>query len=288
MIVGLPSNYSNVDNLVSLHIMHRQKLRADKVVVITGASSGIGAEFASQLATNGTRLYLIGRDIQRLEKVAHEASLKGASSICLTCDMSNAAQVDALIQTLTRAENHVDILINNAGLSQRGYANETSMEVDRYLMEVNYFSAIQLTKGLLPMLFKSLTPRIIVLSSLSGKFGFFQRSAYAASKHALHGFFESLQVENYQQGLRITMACPGRVQTPISLNAMKGDGTTHNQMDAGQQNGIPVDQCVRKILKSSLKGRFEVIIAQNETILLRLKSLSHQLFFKLAQKVKDK
>ena len=268
--------------------MHRQKLRADRVVVITGASSGIGAEFALQLAQSGTRLYLVGRDIQRLEKVAHEASLQGASSICLTCDMSKPAEVEKLVQTLSRAEAHVDLLINNAGLSQRGYAAETSLEVDRYLMEVNYFSAIILTKGLLPLLHKSTAPKIIVLSSLSGKFGFFQRSAYAASKHALHGFFESLQVENYANGLRITLACPGRVQTPISMNAMKGDGTSHNQMDAGQQNGIPVDACVSQILNASSKGRFEVIIAQNETLLLRLKAISHQLFFKLAQKVKDK
>ncbi len=268
--------------------MHRQKLRAERVVVITGASSGIGAEFALQLARSGTRLYLVGRDMQRLEKVAHEASLQGASSICLTCDMSMPTEVEKLVQTLSRAEAHVDLLINNAGLSQRGYAAETSLEVDRYLMEVNYFSAVILTKGLLPLLHKSTAPKIIVLSSLSGKFGFFQRSAYAASKHALHGFFESLQVENYANGLRITLACPGRVQTPISMNAMKGDGTSHNQMDAGQQNGIPVDTCVRQILNASRKGRFEVIIAQNETLLLRLKAISHQLFFKLAQKVKDK
>lgn len=268
--------------------MHRQKLRAEKVVVITGASSGIGAAFATQLAANGTRLYLIGRDVKRLEKVAHEASLKGASAICLTCDMSDASQVQALVQTLMRAEKQVDLLINNAGLSQRGYAAETSIEVDRYLMEVNYFSAVLLTKGLLPMLEQSKAGKIIVLSSLSGKFGFFQRSAYAASKHALHGFFESLQVEIYKKGIRITMACPGRVQTPISMNAMKGDGSTHNRMDVGQQQGIPVEVCVGKILKASSKGKFEIIIAQNESILLRLKSISYSLFFKFVQKVKDK
>jgi short-subunit dehydrogenase len=268
--------------------MHRQKLRADRVIVITGASSGIGAEFANQLAQAGTRLYLVGRDLNRLEKVAHEAAQKGASSICLTCDMSKSEQVEALVQTLKRAETQVDLLINNAGLSQRGYVNETAIDVDRYLMEVNYFSAVILTKGLLGMLSKSISPRIIVLSSLSGKFGFFQRSAYSASKHALHGFFESLQVENYSNGIRVTMACPGRVQTPISMNALRGDGTVHNQMDAGQQNGIPVDKCVRQILKASAKGRFEIVIAQNETLLLKLKAMSYNLFFKLAQKVKDK
>jgi short-subunit dehydrogenase len=288
MIDGQNSSYSNADNFLPLYTMHRQKLRADKVVVITGASSGIGAQFALQLAEAGTRIYLIGRDLNRLEQVANEAAQKGASAICLTCDMSKQVQVESLVQTLNRAETHIDILINNAGLSQRGFVAETSLEVDRYLMEVNYFSAITLTKGLLTMLYKSKHPRIIVLSSLSGKFGFFQRSAYSASKHALHGFFESLQVEDYSKGLRITIACPGRVQTPISMNALRGDGTPHNQMDQGQEKGIPVETCVRRILSASSKGQFQIIIAQNETLLYRLKSFSHQLFFKLAQKVKDK
>jgi short-subunit dehydrogenase len=180
----------------------------------------------------------------------------------------------------------IDILINNGGISQRSKVEETDLEVDRKIMEVNYFGAVALTKCVLPYLLKQKSGHIVVISSVTGIFGFPMRSAYAASKHALHGFFETLRTEVLDRNVGVTIVCPGRIKTDISYHALTKDGKEHGKMDEGQEKGIPADVCARKILSAIKKGKKEIYIARSELVLIYLKRFFPGLFYKIAPKIK--
>ncbi len=154
----------------------------------------------------------------------------------------------------------IDVLFNNGGISQRGHASETEESVDRKIMEVNYFGTIALTKAVLPIMRKQGSGHILVTSSLVGIFGFSLRSAYAASKHALHGFFESLRMEEKANNIKVTMICPGRIKTEISKSALTKDGKEYGALDPGQQNGMLVEDCAKQIVKATKRNGKEVVI----------------------------
>jgi dehydrogenase/reductase SDR family member 7B len=259
----------------------------NKTILITGASAGIGKALALQLSKAKNTLLLVGRNELALASLKKEIELNGSTALVFVCDLSIEENINQLIAAIKSAVKVIDVLINNAGVSQRSYAMQTNLKVDQYLFQLNYFSLVQLTRGVFSLLQLSQHPRIIIMSSMSGKFGFFQRSAYAASKHALHGFFESMQLELVSTPLRITMVCPGRIKTDISLNALTGDGQAHNQMDDGQLNGIEVEICANKIIQAAQKGKFQLIITNNEHWLWYIKKVSLGLFYKIASKIKQ-
>jgi short-subunit dehydrogenase len=165
-----------------------------------------------------------------LERVASQlASINSTAAITLqVLDVSDTAAIPGIVSGVILQTGGIDILINNAGISQRSYAVDTSLEVDRRIMEV---------KAVLPDMLARKSGMIIVISSISGKFGFYLRSAYSASKHALHGFFESLRMEIWKEGVRVMLVCPGKIRTNISLNALKADGSAHQTMDEAQASG---------------------------------------------------
>lgn len=256
----------------------------DKVVWITGASSGLGREAAKQLISAGARLILSARRSAVLEKIKAEAPTD-AEIFILPLDL---ARSENFAEAAARAEQHygkIDVLINNAGISQRSYASETSLEVDRRIMEVNYFGTVALTKAVLPIMLKNGGGHFVTVTSLVGKFGFGVRSAYAASKHALHGFFESLHIELHARGIKVTLVCPGPVQTPISLHALDGSGKPSGQMDEMQAKGMAVERAVSVMLRAAAENRREVIIGNfKEKLGVVLKAWVPSLFFKLALK----
>ncbi len=152
-------------------------------------------------------------------------------------------------------------MVNNAGISQRSLVVDTQTTVDRKIMEVNYFGTVNLTKKLLPLMLANGGGKIAVISSITGKFGFPLRSAYAASKHALHGFFETLQLElKPEDNIFITILCPGRIKTNISRNALIYDGSIYGKMDEGQEQGMSADICAQKIVKAISQKKREVYI----------------------------
>ena len=197
----------------------------DKVVWITGASSGIGAALASAFAAREATLVLSARRRDRLEAV-RTACTHAERHRILPLDLTEAAAIPTAVDSVLSQQGRVDILVNNGGITQRSLVKDTRIEVDRRIMETNYFGAVALTKAVLPSMLACRSGDIVVVSSLIGHFSTPLRSAYAASKHALHGFFDALRAEVYADGLHVMLVCPGFVRTEISLHALTADGSS--------------------------------------------------------------
>lgn len=231
----------------------------NKVVWITGASSGIGKQLALDLSAQGALLILSSRNISSLEEV--KAQCKHPENISVyTLDLAHTDALKDVAESVHRDYGPVDILINNGGISQRSLAVETDISVDRKIMEVDYLGTVALTKGLLPYMIARDKGQIIIISSTAGKIGVPMRSGYCAAKHALHGFFEALRAELSKTGIHITMICPGFIHTNISKNALVGDGSKQNTMDDAQANGMPVAVFSKKALRAIKYKKKEVSI----------------------------
>ncbi|MFN3529102.1 MAG: SDR family NAD(P)-dependent oxidoreductase [Bacteroidia bacterium] len=235
-----------------------------KYVVVTGASSGIGEALALDAAKAGARLILCARRLDALQQVK-EACLK-FTDWCefVQLDLANEASIEQASAHIIGLAPQLDVLVNNAGISQRARATEASFESEKHIMQVNFFGPVLFTK----LLFPHMAPKagIIITSSVVGLFGFPTRSTYSASKHALHGYFNTMAIEERGR-LQITIACPGRINTPISFSAVKGDGSVHGQMDEGQAKGIRADVCAKKIWKAYARGKSLVLVARGEKLL---------------------
>ena len=258
---------------------------SDRVVWITGASSGIGKALAVELARRGARIVLSSRKLDELNAVKKDLP-RAESHFVLPLDLGSGSSFNAETEQVVMQFKRIDYLFNCGGISQRSAAAETQLEVDRKIMEVNYFGTIALTKAVLPIMQKQRSGHIIVISSIAGKFGFFLRSAYSASKHALHGFFESLYLEEEKKNIKVTIACPGKINTNISLNALTGDGKAHDVMDHNQETGMSAEECARQILKAVEKGKIEVLIGNKEIKAVTLKRFFPSLFWKVIRKQK--
>ena len=254
----------------------------DQVVWVTGASSGIGLAMVRQLDREGARLILSSRSEDKLKEIA--TGLSGTEHIVLPLDLENTSNANEWVRIITDRFGRIDCLINNGGISQRAEAHLTPLEIDRRMMEVNYFGNITLTKAVLPIMMEQKSGRIIVISSIAGKFGFYLRSAYSAAKHALHGFYESLALEQATNGIHITIACPGKINTDISLNALNSEGSTHGVMDHNQATGMSAEQCALEILLAAKKNLPEVLVGGKEIKAVFLKRYFPNLFRKIIRK----
>lgn len=256
-----------------------------KVVWITGASSGIGEALVLAFANEGARLVLSARRKEELERVA---KLCGANTECmiLPLDLADTSGIDVLIKQVLDRFGRIDILVNNGGISQRALALDTPLDIDRKIMEVNYFGQVAHTKSVLPHMIKQGEGQIVVISSIAGKFGFWFRSAYSASKHALHGFYESLRMETEDKGIKILLAVPGKIQSNISVNALKGDGSTHKVMDRNQAEGMPAEECARIILDAIRASKEEVLVGGREIKAVWLKRHFPKWFGKVIRRQK--
>ena len=259
----------------------------EKIVWITGASSGIGEALAYEWSKRGARLILSARRESELERVKASCA---HSDRCVVAplDLSVQKDIETVADSILQQFGAVDILVNNGGISQRALAIETEIDVDRRIMEVDYFSGVILTKKVLPAMIAKGGGHIVAISSIVGKFGFPLRSAYSAAKHAMHGFYESLWAEMHTQGIRVTVACPGRILTNISLNALTKDGAPHGEMDHGQENGISAKDCAKKIIKAVDKNKKEVYIGKKDLLMIYFKRYAPWIYYSLVSKVKPK
>ena len=256
----------------------------DKVIWITGASSGIGREMAIQSAKRGARLVISARNEDALNELRGELPDPSACLV-LSMDMAVNSDFDALAKEVIEKFGAIDLVFMSAGISQRSEVHETDMVIDRRIMEVNYFGNVALTKAVLPFMRKQKSGSFCVISSITGKTGFFLRAAYAASKHALHGFFESLRMEEYHNNISVHIICPGPVNTNISLNSLDASGEAQGIHDPMQELGMTPQECVDEIIRSIRKGDLEKVISKGpEAMGMRIKALFPGLYFKMARR----
>lgn len=255
------------------------------VIWITGASSGIGEAAAKKFSKEGYSLILSSRKLNELDRVKNECAHPDAIRL-LPLDLSDGSDFDKKAAEAIAFFGKIDILLHNGGISQRSLIKDTRLEVDRKLMEVNYFGTVALTKAILPHFIQRKSGQFAVVTSLVGKFASPYRSSYAASKHALHGFFDTLRAEHYQDGISVTMICPGFIRTQVSINALTADGSPLGEMDEAQDKGMSPDACASEMFDAILSKKEEVYIGGKETLAVYLKRFFPGIFSKILRKAK--
>jgi dehydrogenase/reductase SDR family protein 7B len=257
----------------------------DQIVWITGASSGIGEALVYRFAKQGAILIISARREDELERVKNSCPSPEKVFI-LQLDLAEPQAFVEKVKQVMDKYGRLDLIVHNAGISQRSLAKDTKVDVDRKLMEINYLGTVALTKEILPYYIKQQAGHFAIVTSLVGKFGSPYRSGYAGSKHALHGFFDSLRAELYRDNIQVTLVCPGFIRTNVSINAFTGDGSKQNTMDEKTDKGLTAEECGRRIVNALAKGKEEVLVGKTEVYAVYLKRFLPGLFSKILSKAK--
>ncbi|WP_404362475.1 SDR family oxidoreductase [Marinobacter sp.] len=261
----------------------------DKVVWITGASSGIGEALAVALAGRGARVVLSARRQEELQRVAARCKQEGANDrdiLVLPLDVTDTDFLPEATSAVLEHFHHIDLLINNAGLSQRSLCKDTDISVYRKLLDVDVLGQIALTKAVLPYMLDRGTGHIAVTASVAGKIGAPLRTGYCAAKHAVMGFFDALRAEVEDDGVKVSTIVPGFIRTSIARNALIADGATFDDEDANIEGGMDVDECAQVILAGLAKGSREIPVGKGrEMAALWVKRLSPELVFRLTKQL---
>jgi len=254
----------------------------NKVIWITGASSGIGEALAYSFSAEGAKLLLSSRRREELERVKKNCAHPEAV-VVLPLDLVDIPSLEGMTAEAVAAFGQVDIMIHNGGISQRSLVVETDLEVHRKVMELDYFSYVALTKALLPHFLERKAGHFVVVSSVMGKIGTPMRSAYAAAKHALHGFFDCLRAEVSPMNIKVTILTPGYIRTNIALNAMTKDGGKLGKVSGNIEGGLPAERAAVQIKKAMARGAYEAYIGKlsGERVALWLNRLAPGLLIRI-------
>jgi dehydrogenase/reductase SDR family member 7B len=258
-----------------------------KVVWITGASSGIGESLVYEFVKRGARVIASSNDMPGLLRVKEACESKSGMLHCVPFDLSDTTGIENIAAQQISAFGKIDFLLNIGGISQRARIDETPLWLDRKIFEINYFGTIALTKAVLPYMIRQKSGHILATSSISGRFGFPLRSAYSASKQALHGFFETLYLENKSSNIKTSVIIPGRVNTSISFHALNPEGKEHGQLDDGQARGISAGRAAKIIIRGIERDKREILVGRSELLLLHIRRYLPWLFFRIADKIKS-
>jgi dehydrogenase/reductase SDR family protein 7B len=260
-----------------------------KIAWVTGASSGIGEALTYELVKQGSKVIISARKEEELKRVQKQG---GNDNIyVLPLDLEAPATFESKVKEAIAAFGSIDIIIHNGGISQRGLVADTMPAVQRRIMEVDYFSYIELTRLLLPYLKERKRGNIVVISSVMGKIGTPMRSAYAAAKHALHGFFDCLRAEVWRDNIRVTLITPGYIYTNVSYNALTASGEKLSKLSHDINKGFPADKTAVQILRAIQKGKFEKYVGRpisQEKIVLYLTRFFPKLTMKMLRKAAPK
>ena len=257
----------------------------NKKVWITGASSGIGEATAYAFAKEGAHLILSARNEKELLRV--KMGCTDAESVeIVRMDIANHEEIFLIAKALIQRIGAIDVLVNNAGISQRSLVKDTDFQVDTHIVNVDLLGTIAVTKAVLPSMLAQKSGQIIVISSLMGKFGAPLRSAYAAAKHGLHGFFDTLRAEVFDDNIKVLMVCPGFVQTNISINAVTADGSKQGTMDEATGKGLTAETVASKILRGVKNGKEEINVGGREVMGVYLKRFLPRLLSRVVRKAK--
>lgn len=231
---------------------------AGQTAWITGASSGIGAAFARALAARGAAVILSGRDGGALAAVAADCP----QALVLPFEATDRDAMAAAADQAWDWTGGIDMLVNNAGISQRSLAVDTAIAVYDRIVEVDLLAPIALTQCLLPRMVARGTGRIVMISSVAGKVGSPMRTAYSAAKFGLIGYADALRTEVAQHGLAVHVVCPGSIRTNVSRNALTADGSRRGESDKAIENGLDPAEAVRRMLEAIVANQREIIVAE--------------------------
>lgn len=258
-----------------------------KIVWITGGSSGIGEALVRKFASGGATVIASSNDPAGLERVKSECTGRPGEVHCVPFDLADTSGIGSVVNKQIDNFGRIDYLINIGGISQRARIDETPLWLDRKIFEINYFGTIALTKAVLPYMIRQKSGHILATSSITGRFGFPLRSAYSASKQALHGFFETLYLENKTNNIRCSVIIPGRVRTAISLHALNSEGKEHGKLDDGQAKGITPEKAAGMIIRGIRRNKREILVGSGELMMLHIRRYLPWLFFRIADKIKS-
>ncbi|XP_047399465.1 dehydrogenase/reductase SDR family member 7B isoform X3 [Sciurus carolinensis] len=271
-----------------LQWMRTKAYLRNAVVVITGATSGLGKECARAFHAAGAKLVLCGRNVEALEELTRELMASHASQgqthkpYTVIFDLADTGATVAAAAEILQCFGYVDILINNAGISYRGTVMDTTVDVDKRVMETNYFGPIALTKALLPSMIKRRQGHIVAISSIQGKISIPFRSAYAASKHATQAFFDCLRAEMEQDEIQVTVISPGYIHTNLSVNAITADGSRYGAIDKNTAQGRSPAEVAQDVLAAVGKKKKDVILADLlPSLAIYVRTLAPELFFSI-------
>ena len=258
------------------------------VVWITGASSGIGEALAKQYILQGDQLVLSARRATELDRVKQACVALGGKEVdilVLPLDVTEHETMQGRVQAVLQQFKRIDVLINNAGISQRSKCLDTDLSVYKTLLDVDVLGQIALTKAVLPIMVKQKSGHIAVTSSVAGKVGVKWRTGYCAAKHAVMGFFDALRAEVNEYGIQVSTITPGFIKTDVARNAVVGDGSQFEDDDPNIEGGMDVDKCARVIVSQMNKGVKEIAVGEGLSLLaLKLKRFFPGLLFKMMAK----
>lgn len=263
------------------------KMFIGKVVWITGASSGIGESLVFEFVRLGAKVIASSNDLPELERVKKVCIDRGHDIQTIPFDLADTSGIDKIVEEQIARFGRIDFVLNLGGISQRARIDETPLWLDRKIFEINYFGTIAFSKAILPYMIRQKSGHILATSSISGRFGFPLRSAYSASKQALHGFFETLYLENKKFNVRASVIIPGRVRTAISLHALDSSGKEHGKLDEGQAKGITAEHAAKIIIRGIVKNKREILVGKGELMMLHIRRYWPWLFFRIADKIKS-
>lgn len=268
--------------------MSKAKALQQKVVWITGASSGLGQALAMECAQHGAEVILSARRLDELERV--RASLaEPERHLSIVMDVTHEEQVQQAYAQVLEAKGRIDWLINNAGLSQRALITETTMQTERTIMEVDYFSQVFLTKTVLPTLMQQQSGRVIFVSSIAGLLGTQYRATYSAAKAAIHMWANSLRAEVATAGIDVSVIFPGFVKTNVSFNALNGAGQAQGHQDEAIENGLTPQDFAQQTVQALLKGEEYIVVGgQKEVLGTWIARLSPKTLYKMIRKMSVK
>ncbi|WP_343683000.1 SDR family NAD(P)-dependent oxidoreductase [Acinetobacter baylyi] len=260
----------------------------NKVVWITGASSGLGKALARECALQGAQVVLTARRYDELEKVRF-GLFKPEQHASVAADITDETQVRHAYEQVLAKKGRIDWLINNAGLSQRALIQDTTMQTERAIMEIDYFSQVFLTKTVLPTFIEQKSGRIAYVSSVAGLLGTQYRASYSAAKAAIHMWANSLRAEVAEFGIGVSVIFPGFVKTNVSFNALNGEGKPQGHQDEAIENGLEADVFAEEVVKALMNEEEYIVVGgAKEKLGVWISRLSPALLYKMIRKMKVK
>lgn len=259
----------------------------DKTIIVTGASSGIGAATAKRFLSLGAKVLLVARNREQMEEMF--SSYDSSQYHIYPFDLTKLDQINTFVSDIIRKEGPIDIVFNNAGISQFGYFEDSDLSVVNKIMKLDYFSVVTFTKAILPHMIEKQSGHIVTNTSVAGLIGSRNRTAYSSAKFALHGFFDSLRSEVARHNINITLIAPGLVQTNIGKNALTKSGHAYGKDDRGHANGLSAEAAAKQIISAVKRKKREVIVAKWNDIAwlgIILRKYFPWLYFELAKRIK--